>query len=133
MPSSLRSLRSPGAGQLLSAPTAAQLRMGQAVLQLRPALTDGGLSLSSQFQLEPQNVERVHAPFTVVNACPCDILCQFNPPVQKHMLGKEKESLPVERGATIHLVVDNGFGGEVVVPNCGHAEVTPIRALETTA
>lgn len=160
-----------GAGQLLSAPTGAQLRMGQAVLQLRPALTDGGVTYTwseSFFAVpvaspndttvcaspppemqdlpknwlylrtscggDPQqgwsNVE-VHAPFTVVNACPCDILCQFNPPgVQRRKLGKERERLPVEPGASIDMVVDNGFGDEVAVPTNGQAEVMPIRLDE---
>ncbi|CAL1138291.1 unnamed protein product, partial [Cladocopium goreaui] len=76
------------------------------------------------------NVE-VHAPFTVVNACPCDILCQFNPPgVQRRKLGKERERLPVEPGASIDMVVDNGFGDEVAVPTNGQAEVMPIRLDE---
>eukprot|EP00913_Durusdinium_trenchii_P000863 g802.t1 len=154
-----------GAGQLLSAPPKAQLRMGQAVLQLRPALTDGGVTYtwSEQFfavpvanpnssdvtvcasppadmqEVLPKNwlylrtscgtnpqqgwshVE-VQAPFTVVNALPCDILCQFNP--------RERERLPVECGSNVDLAVDNGFGGEVVVPTNGQAEVMPIRLDE---
>ncbi|CAK9046519.1 unnamed protein product [Durusdinium trenchii] len=162
-----------GAGQLLSAPPKAQLRMGQAVLQLRPALTDGGVTYtwSEQFfavpvanpnssdvtvcasppadmqEVLPKNwlylrtscgtnpqqgwshVE-VQAPFTVVNALPCDILCQFNPRVNRRKMGKERERLPVECGSNVDLAVDNGFGGEVVVPTNGQAEVMPIRLDE---
>ena len=31
-------------------------------------------------------------------------------------------------GASIDMVVDNGFGGEVAVPTNGQAEVMPIRS-----
>lgn len=159
-----------GAGQILSAPAEAQLRMGQAVLQMRPAMegdsgvsygwsdpffsvpvdtTDGGgTTLCSAPPAEmhdvlprhclhvrttstgPQdgwsNVE-VQAPFTIVNSCPCDILCQLNPPVNRTKLGKEKERLEASPGTHIELRVDDGRGGEVSVPCNGQAEVLPLR------
>eukprot|EP00439_Symbiodinium_sp_Y106_P072755 s153_g13.t1 len=159
------------AGQLLSAPTLAQLRMGQAVLQIRPAFEAGGgvaYNWSEQFfavpvanpndttlcsappahmqDVLPQNwlslrtscggvlpqegwcnVE-VYAPFTVVNTCPCDVLCQFNPPVARRKMGKEREKVPVS-GTTpkIELIVDDGFGNEVLVPRNGQMEIMPVR------
>ncbi|CAE7611417.1 cmk-1 [Symbiodinium natans] len=155
------------AGQLLSAPTLAQLRMGQAVLQIRPAFEAGGgvsykwseqffavpvanphdttlcsapptdmeevlphnrLSLRTSCGGNPEegwcNVE-VYAPFTVINACPCDVLCQFNPQVVRKKLGKERERLPVS--GNIELLVDDGFGHEVPVPKNGQVEIMPFR------
>ncbi|OLP89587.1 Calcium/calmodulin-dependent protein kinase type 1 [Symbiodinium microadriaticum] len=159
------------AGELLSAPLSAQLRMGQAVLQIRPAFEAGGgvaYNWSEQFfavpvanpndttlcsappphmqDVLPQNwlslrtscggvlpqegwcnVE-VYAPFTVVNACPCDVLCQFNPPVARRKMGKEREKVPVSgTKPKIELIVDDGFGNEVLVPRNGQIEIMPVR------
>ena len=54
-------------------------------------------------------------------------------PIESSKLGafsrrclKERERLPVGPG-NIDLVVDNGYGGEVVVPPSGTAEVMPLR------
>eukprot|EP00931_Biecheleriopsis_adriatica_P060678 TRINITY_DN36453_c0_g1_i1.p1 TRINITY_DN36453_c0_g1~~TRINITY_DN36453_c0_g1_i1.p1 ORF type:complete len:3105 (+),score=627.80 TRINITY_DN36453_c0_g1_i1:59-9373(+) len=159
------------AGEILSAPTEAQLRMGQAVLQMRPASEAsggvfyewsdpffsvpvsspeaGGITVCSAPPANMQealprhwlyvrtmsggspeegwsNVE-VQAPFTIVNACPCDVLCRLSPQVNRVKLGKEKERLPVDPATNIELAVDDGRGGEVIVPCGGQAEVLPLR------
>ncbi|CAE8637733.1 unnamed protein product [Polarella glacialis] len=162
-----------GAGELLSAPAEAQLRMGQAVLQLRPqeaacggvayewsdpffsvpgGMANEGITVCSTPPAAMQEVlpkhwlhartaamctpqdgwstVEVEAPFTIVNACPCDVLCRLNPPVKRVKLGREKDSLPVEPGPNIELVVYDGRGGEVNVPCNGQAEVLPLRLDE---
>lgn len=157
-----------GAGQLLSAPPEAQLRMGQVVFQVRPApeaagnivydwsdpffsvpeavrSASGGVTVCSvppeptlprhwlHLYTASGNLEEgwctveVQAPFTMVNACPCDLLCRLNPQMTRTELGKDRSSVHMEKGTGLPIVIEDGRGGEVSVPPSCQCEVLPFK------
>lgn len=69
----------------------------------------------------------VQAPFTMVNACPCDVLCRLNPPITHEELGKDRSSVHIEKSRGASLVIEDGRGGEVSVPPGFQCEVMPLQ------
>jgi len=70
----------------------------------------------------------VHAPFTIINACPCDLLCQLNPPVGRTELGKEKDYFSMSGSTIPELFIQDGKGGAVrVSPRDPVIEIFPLR------
>lgn len=68
----------------------------------------------------------VQAPFTIVNACPCDVMCLLNPPMTRTKLGQDRDRFTFLPGMNLEVFVEDGLGGEVRIPQGGQAEVLPV-------